>query len=42
MENALVAPLAFQYELVAASKKAKGYQPNLLGKPKYEFISLES
>lgn len=41
MENALVAPLAFQYELVAASKKAKGYQPNLLGKPKYEFISLE-
>lgn len=40
MENALVAPLAFQYELVAASKKTKGYTPNLLGKPKYEFISL--
>ena len=39
MEQALVAPLAFQYELVAASKDLKGYKPNLLGKPKYEFIS---
>ena len=41
MEQALVAPLAFQYELVAASQKVKGYKPNLLGKPKYEFISLQ-
>ena len=41
MEQALVAPLAFQYELVAASNKVKGYKPNLLGKPKYEFISLQ-
>ncbi len=40
MEQALVAPLAFQYELVAASKNVKGYKPNLLGKPKYEFVSL--
>ena len=39
MEQALVAPLAFQYELVAASQQVKGYKPNLLGKPKYEFIS---
>ncbi len=38
MEQALVAPLAFQYELVAASQQVKGYKPNLLGKPKYEFI----
>ncbi len=41
MEQALVAPLAFQYELDAASQKVKGYKPNLLGKPKYEFISLQ-
>jgi len=41
MEQALVAPLAFQYELVAASQKVKGYKPNLLGKPKYEFVSLQ-
>ncbi len=40
MEQALVAPLAFQYELVAAAQAVKGYKPNLLGKPKYEFISL--
>jgi len=41
MEHAMVAPLAFQYELDAASQKLKGYKPNLLGKPKYEFISLQ-
>ena len=39
MEQALVAPLAFQHELVAVSNKVKGYKPNLLGKPKYEFLS---
>lgn len=42
MEQALVAPLAFQYELVAASSKVLGYKPNLLGKPKYEFISMQA
>jgi ABC-type transport system substrate-binding protein len=42
MEQALVAPLAFQYELVATAQKVKGYKPNLLGKPKYEFVSLEA
>ncbi len=41
MEQALVAPLAFQYELVAAAQAVKGYKPNLLGKPKYEFISVQ-
>lgn len=40
MENALSAPLAFQYELDALGAKVKSYEPNLLGKPKYENISL--
>ncbi len=42
MENALVAPLAFQFELVAMNKKVQGYKPNLLGKPKYDDVWLES
>ncbi len=42
MENAFVAPLAFQYELVAMNKKVQGYRPNLLGKPKYDDVWLES
>jgi peptide/nickel transport system permease protein/peptide/nickel transport system substrate-binding protein len=40
MENALSAPLAFQYELDALSEKVRGYKPDLLGKPKFEDISL--
>lgn len=40
MENALSAPLAFQFELDALSDKVKGFKPNLLGKPKFEDISL--
>jgi peptide/nickel transport system permease protein/peptide/nickel transport system substrate-binding protein len=35
MENALFAPLAFQFELDALAARAKGYRPNLLGKPKF-------
>jgi peptide/nickel transport system substrate-binding protein len=42
MENALVLPLAFQFELVAMNKKVHGYRPNLLGKPKYDDVWLES
>jgi peptide/nickel transport system substrate-binding protein len=42
MENAFVAPLAFQFELVAMHKKVQGYKPNLLGKPKYDDVWLES
>ena len=42
MENAFVAPLAFQFELVAMNKKVQGYKPNLLGKPKYDDVWLES
>jgi peptide/nickel transport system permease protein/peptide/nickel transport system substrate-binding protein len=40
MEQALVAPIAFQFEMTAVSGKVKGYRSNLLGKPKYEFVSL--
>ncbi len=40
MENALSAPLAFQYELDAMAEKVKGYKPDLLGKPKFENIYL--
>jgi ABC-type transport system substrate-binding protein len=36
MENGLSAPIAFQYELDALALKAKGYKPDLLGKPKFE------
>jgi peptide/nickel transport system substrate-binding protein len=42
MENAFVAPLAFQFELVAMNKKVQGYRPSLLGKPKYDDVWLES
>jgi peptide/nickel transport system permease protein/peptide/nickel transport system substrate-binding protein len=42
MENAFVLPLAFQFELVAMNKKVQGYRPNLLGKPKYDDVWLES
>jgi ABC-type transport system substrate-binding protein len=42
MENALCVPLAFQFELDAFSNKVKGYKPNLLGKPKFEEVWLES
>mgnify|MGYP003334063839 CR=1 FL=1 len=40
-ENALVAPLLFQFEMDAYAHKVKGYQPNLLGKPKFENVWLE-
>jgi peptide/nickel transport system substrate-binding protein len=42
MENAFVVPLAFQYELVAMNKRVQGYRPNLLGKPKYDDVWIES
>lgn len=41
MEQAMVAPLAFTHEMTALSEKVKGYRTNLLGKAKYEFISLD-
>ena len=36
----LVAPLYFQLELDAQTKKVQGYKPNLLGKPKFESVFL--
>ena len=42
MEQALVAPLAFQFELDALSQRTKGFKPNLLGKPKFENVWLAS
>ena len=40
-ENALVVPLVFQFEMDAHTQRVKGYRPNLLGKPKFEFVWLE-
>lgn len=40
MENALSVPLAFQFELDALTEKVQNFKPNLLGKPKYEHVSL--
>jgi ABC-type transport system substrate-binding protein len=40
MEQALVVPLAVSYEITAMSDRVKGYQTNLLGKAKYEFLSM--
>ncbi|MFC0284123.1 ABC transporter substrate-binding protein [Camelimonas abortus] len=40
MGEALSVPLAFQYELDALSPKVRGYRPDLLGKPKFEFVWL--
>jgi len=35
MEGAYCVPLAFRFEVDAMGPKIKGYQPNLLGKPRY-------
>lgn len=35
MEQALAAPIAFQFSLDAVSERVKGFKPNLLGKPKF-------
>ncbi len=41
MENALVAPLAFRQSIVASNDKVRGYRNNLLGKPKFNGVSLK-
>jgi peptide/nickel transport system substrate-binding protein len=41
-EAALVVPLLFQLELDAVGSKVKGYRPNLLGKPRFDGVWLES
>lgn len=42
MENALVVPLAFREDINAAVPKVKNLQTNLLGKPKFDDVYLES
>lgn len=42
MEQALVAPLAFRYEMVASTQQVKDFRPNLLGKPKFNDVWLAS
>ena len=42
VEQALVVPLLFQLELDAVGAKVKGYKPNLLGKPRFDGVWLES
>ena len=42
VEQALVVPLLFQLELDAVVGKVKGYRPNLLGKPRFDGVWLDS
>ncbi|WP_417547756.1 ABC transporter substrate-binding protein [Marinobacter segnicrescens] len=42
MENALVVPLAFRQDIIAHTAKVRNLQTNLLGKPKFENVYLES
>jgi peptide/nickel transport system permease protein/peptide/nickel transport system substrate-binding protein len=41
-ENALYIPLVFQPEIAAYTAKVKGYQSNLLGKPRFDDVSVGS
>ena len=40
MENALTAPIAFSFELSGLVERFAGYEPNLLGKPKFDAIHI--
>jgi ABC-type transport system substrate-binding protein len=40
-DNALMVPLVFDSQFVVFSKKVKGYQPNLFGRPRYDNVSLD-
>jgi peptide/nickel transport system substrate-binding protein len=42
MENGLVAPLAIQYQLAAAVKPVQGFEPNLLGKARFNNVWLQA
>jgi peptide/nickel transport system permease protein/peptide/nickel transport system substrate-binding protein len=42
MENAYVVPLVFPLQVAVVSTKVRGYRPNLLGKPKFEHVWMES
>lgn len=41
MENALVVPLAFREDIMAATASVQNLQTNLLGKPKFEHVYLK-
>lgn len=41
-EAALFCPIMFDVQLVVHAKKVQGYRPNLIGKPKFEGVSLAS
>ncbi|MCU5783376.1 family 5 extracellular solute-binding protein [Alcanivorax balearicus MACL04] len=42
MENALVVPLAFRQSIVATTAQVQGFENNLLGKPKFNNVSLKA
>jgi peptide/nickel transport system permease protein/peptide/nickel transport system substrate-binding protein len=42
LEQALSMPLLFQFELDAHNAKVKGFSPNLLGKPRFDGVWLDS
>lgn len=42
LEQALSVPLLFQFELDAHNTKVKGFKPNLLGKPRFNGVWLDS
>ncbi|HYD71169.1 ABC transporter substrate-binding protein [Azospirillum sp.] len=42
MENVLAIPLAFRFDIIAASGKVQGFRSNLLGKPKFEDVSFKA
>lgn len=42
LEQALSMPLLFQFELDAHNTKVKGFSPNLLGKPRFDGVWLDS
>jgi len=41
VEQSLTVPIVVQYDLQALHEKVQGYQPNLLGKPKFETVWLK-
>jgi peptide/nickel transport system permease protein/peptide/nickel transport system substrate-binding protein len=41
-ENALYLPLVFQPEIVGHAKNVVGYKPNLLGKPRFDGVTIKS
>ena len=42
LEQALSVPLLFQFELDAHNAKVKGFKPNLLGKPRFDGVWIDS